>query len=317
MSVGRRANADMANIAGRPYAPAAAAVWLTAPVHDALPPDARPAAVAVGGHARAANARAVEPRLTYILNQDGHCEDLMVPKGAEILLETRLPYLDAAQRREVLRTTALPSGYVLLDGFEQWGRLHLFAAANGYGAFDSDVTVTMNAADGGFAAADTWRNDISGRGGLVKRGSGALSLTGANRHSGGTVLEEGTLTAGSTGALGHGDVRVEGGTLRVAPGTAARVRGAYAQASGTTLEVTLRAGRIPALAVDRRVLLGRDSALSLRLDADCPPAAGTAIPVIWAPALRGQFGRITVQADGYRAVPVYTAQGLSVRLIKR
>ena len=64
---------------------------------------------------------------------------MTVPKGAEVLLETRLPYLDAAQRREVLRTTALPAGYVLLDGFEQWGRLNLFAAADGYGAFDSDV----------------------------------------------------------------------------------------------------------------------------------------------------------------------------------
>lgn len=264
---------------------------------------------------RDANSRALTPRLTYILTRHGRSEDITVPKGAEVLLETRLPYLDAAQRREVLRTTALPSGYVLLDGDEQWGRLNLFAAADGYGAFDSDVTVTLDAADGGFGAADSWRNDISGCGGLVKRGSGSLTLTGANRHTGGTVLEEGTLTAGSAGALGHGDVRVQRGTLRAT--TAARVRGSYTQASGATLDVTLRAGRIPALAVDRRVLLGGDSVLSLRLDASRPPATGTTVPVIAAPSLRGQFGRIEVQADGYRAVPVYTAVGLSVRLTRR
>jgi hypothetical protein len=131
------------------------------------------------------------------------------------------------------------------------------------------------------------------------------------------VLEEGVLTTASPGALGYGDVRVDGGTLRVVAGTAARVRGAYTQSCDATLELTLRAGRVPALTVDRRVLLGRESALSLRLATDRPPAAGAALPVIATRALRGQFGAITVLADGYRAVPVYTAEGLSVRLIKR
>ncbi|MHA5047699.1 phosphatase PAP2 family protein [Streptomyces sp. SD15] len=267
---------------------------------------------------RAANARALTPRLTYVLTRHGRSEDMTVPKGAEVLLETRLPYLDAAQRREVLRTTALPSGYVLLDGAEQWGRLNLFVAADGYGAFDSDVDVTLNAADGGFGAADTWRNDISGCGRLVKRGSGALTLTGANTHTGGTVLEEGVLTAGSAGALGRGDVQARGGTLRAgaAAGSAVRVRGSYTQASGASLEATLREGRVPALTVDRRVLLSKDSVLTLRLDTVHRPAPGTIIPVIRTSSLRGQFGRVTVQADGYRAVPVYSVEGLSVRLVR-
>ncbi|MEU9211339.1 hypothetical protein AB0D27_26245, partial [Streptomyces sp. NPDC048415] len=93
--------------------------------------------------------------------------------------------------------------------------------------------------------------------------------------------------------------------------------GSYTQSSDATLELTLRAGRVPALTVDRRVLLGRDSALSLRLATDRPPTAGAALPVIATRALRGQFGAITVLADGYRAVPVYTAEGLSVRLFRR
>jgi autotransporter-associated beta strand protein len=265
---------------------------------------------------RAANARAVRPRLTYVLTRHGRGEPLSVPKGAEVLLETRLPYLDASQRREVLRTTALPSGYVLLDGFEQWGRLNLFAAADGYGAFEKDVTVTLDAAAGGFAAADSWRNDIDGCGGLTKRGSGTLALTGSNRYTGHTVVEDGTLVAGSAGALGHGDVRVLGGTLRASGPV--RVRGAYVQDGGAALDLTLGGpGHRPALAVDRRVALGRGSVLRLRLDAVRPPALGRPVPVIGAPVLRGQFARIEVNSDGLRAVPVYTAEGLSVRLVKR
>ncbi|MCX3292442.1 phosphatase PAP2 family protein [Streptomyces sp. NEAU-H22] len=264
---------------------------------------------------REANARAVGPRLTYVLPRRGRRDPLTVPKGAEVLLETRLPYLTAAQRREVLRTTALPSGYVLLDGFEQWGRLNLFAAADGYGAFDRDVTVTLDAAAGGFHTADSWRNDIEGDGGLTKRGSGTLTLTGHNRYHGGTVLEAGTLVAASPNALGEGDVRVTGGTLRA--DKVLRVRGSYVQEGESTLELPLRRNHAPALTVGRRVLLGRGSVLSLRLDAERPPVAGTTVPVLSAGQLRGRFDRVEVDSETLRAVPVHTADGLSVRLVRR
>ncbi|MFI6932077.1 phosphatase PAP2 family protein [Streptomyces sp. NPDC050287] len=263
---------------------------------------------------RDANECAVTPRLTYVLTRRGRDEPLTVPKGAEVLLETRLPYLDAAQRRAVLRSTALPSGYVLLDGFEQWGRVNLFAAADGYGAFDSDVTVTLDAAAGGFNAADSWRNDIDGDGSLTKRGTGTLTLTGHNRYTGGTVLADGVLVAGSAHALGHGDVRVQGGTLK--PSRSLQVHGTYTQESGT-LEVTLRSGQEPVLEVTSRAVLGRGSTLSLRLDAERPPAAGRTVRVLGAPVLRGQFDRVELNSDALRAVPVYTAEGLSVRLLKR
>jgi autotransporter-associated beta strand protein len=265
---------------------------------------------------RAANARAVKPKLTYVLEREGRNAPLTVPKGAEVLLETRLPYLDATQRREVLRTTALPAGYVLLDGFEQWGRLDLFTAADGYGAFDSAVIVTLDAAAGGFHAADSWRNDIDGRGGLTKRGTGTLTLTGHNRYTGGTVVEDGVLVAGSAHALGHGDVRVPGGTLRVGTTKSVQIHGTYTQESAT-LEVTLRSGRGPALEVTRRAVLGGGSVLSLRLDSEKPPAAGSTVRVLGAPVLRGQFDRVELNSQTLRAVPVYTAEGLSVRLVKR
>ncbi|MFE0257563.1 phosphatase PAP2 family protein [Streptomyces sp. NPDC059010] len=264
---------------------------------------------------RDANARTVAPKLTYVLTRQGRDEPLTVPKGAEVLLETRQPYLTAAQRREVLRTTALPAGYVLLDGFEQWGRLNLFAAADGYGAFDSDVSVTLDAAAGGFGAADTWRNDIRGEGALTKRGTGTLTLTGHNRYRGGTVVEGGVLAAGSANALGQGDVRVVGGTLRA--DKVLRVRGAYVQEGESRLELLVRKNHGPALEVSGRVVLGRGTVLSLRLDAERPPVAGTTVPVIEARRLRGQFDEVELNSDTLRAVPVYTTEGLSVRLLKR
>ncbi|WP_089103514.1 phosphatase PAP2 family protein [Streptomyces hyaluromycini] len=263
---------------------------------------------------REANERAATPRLTYILNREGRELPFTVPKGAEVLLETRQPYLTADQRREVLRTTGLPSGYVLLDGPEQWGRLNLFAAADGYGAFDADVTVTLDAAAGGFSAADTWRNDIDGHGALTKKGTGTLTLTGDNRYRGGTVLAAGTLVAASDDALGRGDVRVSAGTLRVTGELF--VRGTYTQDAGA-LEVTLAKGRKAPLTVKHLAVLGRGTTLSLTLDTEHPPAAGSTLPVVDAPRLRGQFDKVELNSATLRAVPVYTADGLSVRLVKR
>ncbi|MGW0653722.1 phosphatase PAP2 family protein [Streptomyces umbrinus] len=259
---------------------------------------------------RATNWAAVEPRLTYVLPKRHSHDRMTVPKGAEVLLETRLPYLTAAQRREVLRTTALPAGYVLLDGFEQWGRLNLFAAADGYGAFDTDVRVTLDGSAGGFGASDTWRNDIGGRGALVKRGSGTLTLTGDNEYSGGSTVEDGVLATGSADALGCGDVRVKGGTLRAT--SPLRVRGVYAQASGSVLDVTLDEDRSAALKVGRRVVLDRGSRLVVRLDGSYRPRRGAVLPVIESRVLQGRFASISV--EGFHAEPVFTARGLSVRL---
>jgi len=262
---------------------------------------------------RAANERLVTPKLTYDLPRRGRSTtEMTVPEGAEVLLETRLPYLDPAQRREVLRTTALDGGHPLLDGPELWGRLNLFAAADGYGSFDSDVSVTLDAAAAGFAATDTWRNNIDGHGGLVKLGTGALTLTGANSYRGATVLRAGTLTAGSREAFGTGDVTIAGGMLRVDPAVPAlRLHGGFRQASGA-LAVTLRGNRDAVLTVGGQATLEAGSVLEIDVDHTC--GRGSWIPVLRSGRLRGTFASVVVRTAGYRAESRYTSTGLSVRL---
>lgn len=43
---------------------------------------------------------------------------MVEPKGAEVLIETRLPYLNTEERRWVLYSTELPSRYEVLDDTE-------------------------------------------------------------------------------------------------------------------------------------------------------------------------------------------------------
>ena len=128
----------------------------------------------------------------------------VVPVGAEILLTTRFPYLTAAQRRDVLATTQIASGQALDNG-SGYARLNLYAAADGYGAFNGAVTVTMDASRGGFSALDSFDNDIGGAGSLTKAGSGTLALTGSNTYAGGTTIAGGTLI-GSARSFGTGAI---------------------------------------------------------------------------------------------------------------
>ncbi|MFC4070466.1 phosphatase PAP2 family protein [Actinoplanes subglobosus] len=240
-------------VSGRILATALAAAILGDPANAELKVAARAQAAAfladnpgVGTDTfadRSANRRLILPKLTYILPRTGPDKPLTVPKGAEVLLETRQPYLTADQRRAVLRSTALPAGYALLDGPEQWGRLDLFKAADGYGAFETDVDVTLD------GVSDAWRNDITGRGGLTLRGTGTLTLTGTNRFRGGVRVLGGTLAATGAHSLGDGDVEISGATLRtIVPGMC--LDGTVTIGPGSTLAVST-AARGPVLTAER------------------------------------------------------------------
>lgn len=252
-------------------------------------------------------------RMTYGLPQIGAATaPAVVPKGAEVLLESRLPYLDDAQRRVVLKTTAIASGYPVLDDAEGWGRLNLFAAADGYAVFSGNVVVNMDASKGGVYASDRWRNDISGAGKLVKQGSGELKLGGNNSWSGGAQVDGGTLTALSTNAFGSGDVYVASGASVVsnAPGVL-KVAGKYTQLAGATLELRLGAAQQGRLQVTGAATIGGGT-LRIKFADGVKPAVGDTLMVLGAGSLKGKFDTITV--DGFTVTATYGAAGLQLKL---
>ncbi len=257
----------------------------------------------------ASNKASYTQKLTYnlpkIAANDGKAPT--VPKGAEVLIETRLPYLSAAQRRVVLKTTQIDSGYPLANDEEGWGRLNLFAAADGYGAFNGDVAVSMDASLGGFHAIDTWKNSITGAGKLTKLGSGELRLAGANSYSGGSVIEAGRLTALSGNAFGTGDVFLRAGELKGFAGGVLNLGGAYTQVGGTLMLDISSASSAPALQVAGTATLDGGT---LRLNLGYTPAAGSSITVLSAGKRQGKFASVIV--EGRNVSVSYTATSVSV-----
>ncbi len=259
-----------------------------------------------------ANRSVYRQRLTYGFPRAGAADAPMtVPKGAEVLLETRLPYLDAEQRRVVLRTTGISSGYPLLDDAEGWGRLDLVAAADGYGEFRGNVIIDMDAAKGGFYAQDRWRNDIGGNGKLVKRGTGTLILTGQNSYTGGTQLEGGTLEADSDAALGSGTVYVVNGNLVDHAPAALTIGGDYAQLGAGTLTVDLGpdgSGRV--VVHGTATIVGGQ--LHVRFRPGYVPAVGDTLEVLSSARRLGKLDSVVV--DGFSATAMYTDGGLKLHI---
>lgn len=133
--------------------------------------------------------------------------------GALGLLFERFPYLDNAQVRDVLLTTATDLGAVGVDDVYGWGLMNLAKAIEGYGSLRVDTNVVMNQKAGGLKvwegdAWDDWTNDIGGPGRLTKSGAGWLRLSGDNSFNG-AVVREGVLELDGANTLGS--VSVPGG----------------------------------------------------------------------------------------------------------
>ena len=141
--------------------------------------------------------------------------------GALALLIQRFPYLDNAQIRDVLLTTATDLGAAGVDEIYGWGLINLRKAIDGPGQLRVDTDVVMNQRAGGLQtwsgqAWDDWRNDIAGPGKLTKSGIGWLRLSGDNRFAGASV-REGILELTGNNTL-TGTVSVDGNALVLVQG---------------------------------------------------------------------------------------------------
>lgn len=167
--------------------------------------------------------------------------------GAAAVVWSAFPYFNNDQVRQTVLAASKDLGAPGVDPVFGWGLLDVTKAAMGPSNFawgDFDVTLAGNS---------VWRNPIIGAGGLIKRGTGILTLAEAGNHTGGTRVEEGGLdvrkglksnleisngaTVWALGAFG-GDVTSRGRFL-VGAATPTTIAGNYSQTAGGNLGVWL------------------------------------------------------------------------------
>lgn len=167
--------------------------------------------------------------------------------GAAAVVWSAFPYLSNDQVRQLILGGAKDLGAPGVDPVFGWGLLDVTRAANGPSNFAwGDFAVS-------FSGTSVWRNEIVGSGGLVKDGSGTLTLAEAGRFSGDTRVNGGGLdirkglasnlaiasgaTVWASGALG-GNVDNRGLFLNGASAPAT-IAGNFTQASSGNLGVWL------------------------------------------------------------------------------
>ncbi|MHC8377210.1 autotransporter domain-containing protein [Pseudomonas sp. MDT1-16] len=173
--------------------------------------------------------------------------------GSMAVLMERFPYMTGAQVASVLRTTATDLGASGVDSLYGWGMINLrkgidgpamfvteqdipeeFRIQGAYGSsqFVADLPGIGAIIDAGkptervcndvHCGLDTWRNDISGHGGLTKQGIGTLVMTGANTYTGPTRVNQGRLAINGSlaSAVTVNDSGILGGNGRISALTA-------------------------------------------------------------------------------------------------
>jgi autotransporter-associated beta strand protein len=222
--------------------------------------------------------------------------------GAAALVWQAFPYFDNDLVRQTLLGTATDLGAPGVDPVFGYGLLNVEAAVRGPAKFNwGDVIADV------YVASSTWSNDISGSGGLIKRGGGTLTLTGNNTYTGGTEVVAGVLRStrslssnvlvGANATLAGqgqiiGSVSNNGGTLEVGNG-GLYLQGNYSQTSNASLALQvgdiLSVGGAAELNNGTLHILGKRDYVSTGREYDVLQAAGGVV---------GRFNDTITQGPG-------------------
>ncbi len=114
--------------------------------------------------------------------------------------------------------SALGTGTLTAGG----GRLWIWTGGlvSNHTDLQTDLAINVGPISGSSPHVGTHSGDISGDGGLIKTGNGTLVLSGDSTYTGGTLLDDGTLSAGHDNAFGIGTLTAGGGSLDIQDGIA-------------------------------------------------------------------------------------------------
>ncbi len=168
----------------------------------------------------------------------------------------------------------------------------------------SSIGFDTSSAGGSFTVADSIADstgDGGGAIGLVKLGSGTLTLPGSNAYTGPTQINAGVLTAGNASALGSGTISFGGGTLQYTAASAAqdwsgRIKGSTSSISlNTNAQNVTLAGGIDSTNVGGLTKLGSGT---LTLSGSNGYSGATTVSAGELHLLNGSFNRVSSITSG-------------------
>ncbi|WGZ33889.1 S8 family serine peptidase [Xylella fastidiosa] len=234
--------------------------------------------------------------------------------GAAALVWEAFPYFSNDLVRQTLLGTATDLGAPGVDEVFGYGALNVAKAVLGPAKFDwDDVQVSFD------DRRSIWGNDITGSGGLIKRGTGTLVLGGSNnQYTGATQVLGGTLQASSLGVsavsvanaatligsgrfggavsnagtleLGKDGLKVQGDYTQLETGRLALYVGDQLSVAGNA---TLKGGELQVLG-KRDYVTFNTSYSVLQADGNL---TGTFSQLTWGPAVLLGEGRLTYGAN--------------------
>ncbi|MFC5475960.1 autotransporter domain-containing protein [Paraherbaspirillum soli] len=237
--------------------------------------------------------------------------------GAAALVQQAYPWMNADLIRQTILSTATDMHDRATYG---WGLLNASKAVNGPALFDTRLALGAYVNVNFDTVSSVFKNDIGGDAGLIKSGSGQLTLAGNNTYSGDNSILGGilnitgsvasTVNVSAAGQLAGNGGRVHGNVVNAGrvnnTGAGLTIVGNYTASASATLANQLNS----TLKVGGSAALGNSHLVATTPAGNSDPSgyvtaqAGSTGKVLTAGGgVSGQFGDLAFEADGATFVP--------------